>query len=58
MGLYPYLNVVPAPDSGSSFVMDPLIAPEQTIEEARANIQPWLDDIEELGIDFKPDWNY
>lgn len=50
MGLYSYLNVVPAPVSGSSFVMDPLIAPEQTIEEARAIIQPWLDDIEELGI--------
>lgn len=58
MGLYSYLNVISAPGGGSSFVMDPLIAPNQTIEEAKAIIQPWLDDIEELGIEFKPEWNY
>lgn len=58
MGLYSYLNVIPAPDGGSSFIMDPLIAPNQSIEEAKTIIQPWLDDIEELGINFKPDWNY
>jgi hypothetical protein len=58
LGLYSYLNVVPAPDGGRSFVMDPLIASNRTIEEAKAIIQPWLDDIEELGIDFEPEWNY
>jgi hypothetical protein len=58
MGLYSYLNVVPAPDGGRSFVMDPLIAPNQTIDEAKAIIQPWLDDIKDLGIEFEPEWNY
>jgi hypothetical protein len=58
MGLYSYLNVVPAPDGGRSFVMDPLIAPNQTIEEAKSINQPWLDDMEDLGIDLKPEWNH
>lgn len=57
MGLYSYLNVVPAPDGGRTFLMDPLIAPNQTIEDAKAIIQPWLDDIEELGIELEPEWN-
>lgn len=56
--LYSYLNVVPAPDGGRSFVMDPLIAPNQSLEDTKAIIQPWLDDIKELGIELEPEWNY
>lgn len=58
MGLYSYLNVVPAPDGGRSFVMDPLVAPNKTLEEAKAIIQPWMDDVAELGIRFEPEWNH
>lgn len=58
MGLYSYLNVVPAPDGGRSFVMDPLVAPNKTLDETQAIIQPWLDDVADLGIDFQPDWNH
>jgi len=57
-GLYSYLNVVPAADGSRSFMMNPLIAPNQSIEDAKAIIQPWLDDIEKLGIELEPDWNY
>lgn len=38
--------------------MDPLIVSNRTIEEAKAVMQPWSDDVKELGIELEPEWNY
>lgn len=58
MGLYSYLNTVPAANGGRTFLMDPLVAPNKTIAEAKEIIQPWLDDIKDLGIDLQPAWEF
>jgi hypothetical protein len=57
-GLYSCIKVVPAPDGARSFIMGPLIAPDQTMDEAKAIIKPWLNNVKDLGIDFEPKWTY
>ncbi|KAI7673542.1 FAD/FMN-containing isoamyl alcohol oxidase MreA [Hortaea werneckii] len=58
MGLYSYLNVVPAADGGRTFLMNPLVAPNQSLDDTKSIIQPWLNDIKDLGIELNATWNH
>lgn len=58
MGLYSYLNVVPTPSGGNAFIMNPLIAPNKTLSQTQAIIQPWLDEMTALNVTVTPDWTY
>lgn len=40
MGLYSYLYVLPLPNGGRTFTMDPLIAANQSLEATQAIVQP------------------
>ncbi|KAG9189457.1 hypothetical protein G6011_06325 [Alternaria panax] len=52
---YAYWKVFPSPDS---IVMDmsPFFAPGKTVEEAKALVDPWVEDMAVLGITVEPKW--
>lgn len=54
--VYSYLNLIPTPDGGTMFSMVPFLAPDTTLAEGQAIIQPWLDEVEALGIEVNPAW--
>ena len=54
--VYSYLNLFPLPGGGAISNMVPYVVPGTTLEEGQAIIQPWLDEVRELGIEVQPDW--
>ncbi|KAF9738247.1 hypothetical protein PMIN04_001604 [Paraphaeosphaeria minitans] len=51
-GTYAYWTLIPNVWTGIfSFGMSPFFAPNKTLEETQALLQPWLTRLEELGID-------
>ncbi|KAF2447175.1 FAD binding domain-containing protein [Karstenula rhodostoma CBS 690.94] len=54
-GTYAYWTLIPNVWTGIfSFSMSPFFAPNKTLEETHALLQPWFTRLEELGIDFNP----
>jgi hypothetical protein len=54
-GTYAYWTLIPNVWTGIfSFGMSPFFAPNKTLEETQALLQPWLTRLEELGININP----
>ncbi|KAL1606857.1 hypothetical protein SLS60_004266 [Paraconiothyrium brasiliense] len=54
-GTYAYWTLIPNVVTGIfSFGMSPFFAPNKTLEETKALLQPWLTRLEELGVNVDP----
>lgn len=53
-GIYSYFQVWPG--ESKRFIMQPYFAPNKTLEEAQAILEPWLQTMAELNIPVNPKW--
>lgn len=54
-GIYSYFSMFNI-DGAYSFSMAPFFVVNQTAEEAKGILQPWLNDMDHIGIPITPDW--
>ena len=56
--MYSYFWVYPEGDDQYTFDLKPIFAPNHTLESFQRHIKPWFDELESLGIEFKPNTRY
>ena len=56
-GIYSYFFIIPA-DGELTFLMQPFFAPNKTIAETDALLEPWFQRLHQLGISFTPKTQY
>ncbi len=57
-GIYSYFFITPTTDGGFNFLMQPFFAPNKTLAETNALLDPWFKQLKELGIEFTPKTTY
>lgn len=53
-GIYAYYRISPKPNDHYEFVMQPFFAPNKTVDETNALLEPWISRLHDLGIGVKP----
>ncbi|KAL4860980.1 hypothetical protein BDV12DRAFT_82858 [Aspergillus spectabilis] len=56
-GIYSYFFILPS-NGQFTFLMQPFVAPNKTVEEANAILAPWFEQLNDLGINFTPNTTY
>jgi hypothetical protein len=56
--MYSYFWIYPEGDDKYTLDLKPIFAPNHTLESFQNHIKPWFDELEKLGIEFKPDTRY
>ncbi|KAL4801864.1 FAD binding domain-containing protein [Aspergillus unguis] len=56
-GIYAYFFILPA-DGEFTFLMQPFFAPNKTLEETNALLNPWFKQLNDLNITFTPNTTY
>ncbi|KAL2842314.1 hypothetical protein BJX68DRAFT_270759 [Aspergillus pseudodeflectus] len=56
-GVYSYFFILPS-NGQFTFLMQPFVAPNKTLEETNALLSPWFTQLNELGINFTPKTTY
>ncbi|KAJ5816337.1 FAD linked oxidase N-terminal [Penicillium robsamsonii] len=57
-GTYAYFWVLPTGPDAFTFLMSPLFAVNHTVDQYNALVQPWYDELHELGISIQPNTTY
>lgn len=53
-GIYSYFFITPGTDGGFTFLMQPFFAPNKTLEETNALLDPWFKQLKDLNITVTP----
>ncbi|KAL2864102.1 FAD-binding oxidoreductase [Aspergillus lucknowensis] len=56
-GIYSYFFILPS-NGQFTFLMQPVVFPNKTLEEANALLAPWFEQLNDLGITFTPETKY
>ncbi|KAL2844827.1 hypothetical protein BJY01DRAFT_214679 [Aspergillus pseudoustus] len=56
-GVYSYFFILPS-NGQFTFLMQPFVAPNKTLEETNALLSPWFTQLKNLGINFTPNTTY
>ncbi|KAL4953782.1 hypothetical protein BDW69DRAFT_184166 [Aspergillus filifer] len=57
LGIYSYFFILPS-DGEFTFLMQPFVAPNKTLEETNVLLSPWFKQLKSLGITFTPNTTY
>ncbi|KAL3462057.1 hypothetical protein BJX64DRAFT_149655 [Aspergillus heterothallicus] len=56
-GVYSYFFILPS-NGQFTFLMQPFVAPNKTLEETNALLSPWFTQLNDLGVNFTPNTTY
>jgi hypothetical protein len=56
--MYSYFWVLPEGNETFTLELKPIFAPNHTLQSFQSHIKPWFDELESLGVEFKPNTRY